>query len=886
MATNSVGQVSLDLTLNKKGFEKDVKNATKNTESAFNRSFGNIGRVIATTFSTAVVVNYAKTTVNAASQAQAAWTGLNSIVKGTGNSFSVAHDFLTKFTQDGLVGIEDAATAYKNLLARGYDTTQIENVMTRLKDSAAFGRQSSYTLSQAVVSATEGLKNENSILVDNAGVTKNVAKMWDEYAASIGKTANNLTQQEKIQAEVNGIMKETTFQAGDAATYTNTFAGKVSVLKGAFSSMQIAIGKVVAPIVGLFIPAITSAINAVTAFFNKLQGVLSVFGLEFPDVVEKTSSGIANIGDSASTTAGNIASTGDAATAAAKKIKKAFAGVDEINVLNTSSTSSGGSGGTDGSSGGIGGGSTGGAVDTGSDTISSAIKSTSDKIMKYLKPLQDISFDNLVNAFGKLKDALTPLGETIWKGLEWAYFNILVPLAEWTIEDLLPAFFHALSGALEAVNGILIEIAPALKWLWENFLQPIASWTGGVIVSVLNGLGDALKWVGDNADIVVSVMGGIAAGWATFKALGILGSIAQFVGYAGALAGSTGLLGSIGAAIAQLWTYFKSSTLVTGLTTAFGALKGALVAVAAALGVSVGAVVAIIAAIAALVTGIILLVKNWDKVKETAVNVWNKIKEVWGKVSSWFNTTVIQPITKYFTDLWNKIKSTFSSVATWFKDMFSKAWTNIKNAWSAAGSWFGSVWSNIKGKFSSVATWFKDTFKKAWDNVKSVFSGVGSFFGNMWSTIKSKFTNIGQKIGDTVSGAFKSAVNSLLKNAEKVLNVPIKAINTAIKVLNKVPGVNIGTLKEFSLPRLAQGGWLKANNPQLAIVGDNKHEPEIVAPESKIYNQTRKAVEDAGGINNNQHFDFTIKLEYPDGKYLIKEINNTQIKDGKISLLV
>lgn len=35
------------------------------------------------------------------------------------------------------------------------------------------------------MSATEGLKNENSILVDNAGVTKNVAKMREEYAKKI-----------------------------------------------------------------------------------------------------------------------------------------------------------------------------------------------------------------------------------------------------------------------------------------------------------------------------------------------------------------------------------------------------------------------------------------------------------------------------------------------------------------------------------------------------------------------------------------------------------------------------------------------------------------------------------------------------------------------------
>lgn len=55
-------------------------------------------------------------------------------------------------------------------------------MMNRFKDSAAFGRQSSLSLGEAVKSATEGIKNENSILVDNAGVTKNVSMMWEEYA--------------------------------------------------------------------------------------------------------------------------------------------------------------------------------------------------------------------------------------------------------------------------------------------------------------------------------------------------------------------------------------------------------------------------------------------------------------------------------------------------------------------------------------------------------------------------------------------------------------------------------------------------------------------------------------------------------------------------------
>lgn len=91
--------------------------------------------------------------------------GLRSIVQGTGNSFQEAQGFINDFINDGLITAADAATALKNLLARGFELGEATTIMNRFKDSAAFGRQASLSLGEAVKSATEGLKNENSILV-------------------------------------------------------------------------------------------------------------------------------------------------------------------------------------------------------------------------------------------------------------------------------------------------------------------------------------------------------------------------------------------------------------------------------------------------------------------------------------------------------------------------------------------------------------------------------------------------------------------------------------------------------------------------------------------------------------------------------------------------
>lgn len=67
---------------------------------------------------------------------------------------------------DNFFNVQEASLSLKNLLSRGYSMDEAVATITRLKDAAAFGRQASLSFGEAVVSATEGIKNENSILVN------------------------------------------------------------------------------------------------------------------------------------------------------------------------------------------------------------------------------------------------------------------------------------------------------------------------------------------------------------------------------------------------------------------------------------------------------------------------------------------------------------------------------------------------------------------------------------------------------------------------------------------------------------------------------------------------------------------------------------------------
>jgi len=154
------GSIKIDSKINNKGFNKGI--------SGMLTAVKGLGLAIAGVFAIKKVIDFGKSSVAAANELSNSLVGLKSILDGQGKSFKEAKGFIDEYTNDGLVSATEATTAFKNLSLRGYNTEQIKSVMTALKDSATFSRQSSYELGEAVMTATEGLKNENSILVDNA----------------------------------------------------------------------------------------------------------------------------------------------------------------------------------------------------------------------------------------------------------------------------------------------------------------------------------------------------------------------------------------------------------------------------------------------------------------------------------------------------------------------------------------------------------------------------------------------------------------------------------------------------------------------------------------------------------------------------------------------
>lgn len=187
----------------------------------------------------------------------------------------------------------------------------------------------------------------------------------------------------------------------------------------------------------------------------------------------------------------------------------------------------------------------------------------------------------------------------------------------------------------------------------------------------------------------------------------------------------------------------------------------------------------------------------WKVILSAAKSAWKAITKAWEGIGKWFKEKFSQ-VQKSGKDAMDKVKK-------WFVD----AWNNIKKAWNACTSFFKGLWNGIKSVFNSVNSWFRGKFQSAWSSIKSVFSGWGSFFGGLWSQIKSKFSSIGSALGKAMGDSAKAGLNKVFSLVERTINKGIGLINSAIKLANKLPGINVGTLSNISLPRLAKGGVLE-----------------------------------------------------------------------------
>lgn len=534
-------------------------------------------------------------------------------------------------------------------------------------------------LQSGITGETEPLKRIGILVLDN--VIKQYA-----YAEGIANVGDELTEQQKVMARYIAIMAQTKNAQGDLARTIMSPTNQLRILKMQLQLASINLGNAFMPIVTVVLPILTS-------FAKSLVQVTNTFA-QFMRALFGSNSAQTQNAQSAADAAAAQGKLGNATKAAGAAAKKGVAGFDEINQLQEDMAASAADAAEamDGSPTTP----TPDKPDTGTSIVPQGIIDMADKARKALEPLMAISFQPLVESFGRLKTALEPFTSTLFSGLEWLYSNILVPLATWTVEEAAPAFLDALAGAATILDPVIQAFKPTAEWLWTNFLQPIASWTGGTIVAILTDLGTALtkigKWMTDNQSTVTNMTEFVIGFMAAWKGVELLAFIQMSGSVTEALKGiTTAIKAATLAKIADKWetialTAMYAKDLIVALTSstlaflkqtaqvwlmsasmaaatiaagahsiAMGIATAATWLFNAAIAVLTSPITLTIAALALLGIGIYNLITHWDEVKKVGAETWEKIKGAWEKASGWFNDSVITPIKNFFTGLWEDV---------------------------------------------------------------------------------------------------------------------------------------------------------------------------------------------------------------------------------------
>lgn len=947
MAT-SIGQIGLDLVVNQKPFQaqmKGIQSLAKKTAATLAAAFGvkkivDFGKSCLELGSDlAEVQNVVDVTFpNMTAQ-------VDKFAKSAAQSFGLSETMAKRFT--GTFGAMAKAFGFSE--SQAYE---MGSSLTKLAgDVASFyniSQDEAYTKLKSVFTGeTESLKDLGVVMTQTA---------LDSYALAngFGKTTAKMSEAEKVALRYSFVQNQLAAAQGDFARTSGSWANQVRILALQFDSLKATIGQ---GLINLFTPVI----RVINTVIGKLITLANAFK-SFTELItgQKSSSSasgqISAIGsaaagasagmDNAASSADNLSSANNGVAKSAQKAAekmRTLMGFDQINRLDsqtdsTSSTPSSGSG-----TGGAGGaGIDFGSLAQGENVVDKAdkqftkmfqnIKKLCDPATQSLKRLWNeglarlgkftfnslkdfwknflvpvgkwtlgtgiprfidalnnglmkVDFDKIRNSLNGLWKALAPFAIHVGEGLLWFWENVLVPFGTWTANELIPMFLDNLSTAISTFNSILIALQPLFQWFWDSVLQPIAQWTGGAFNAIWDKTNGLLKtfsdWCAANPGVIQTIATVIASFFAAWK---ISEFIANAAGFITTIANIVSSIKSISGAVALV---------KTGVEALVGVLGGPLV-------------IGIAAAIAA---GI-LLYKNWDTICEYAAKLREWVTEK--------TRALRDDATKAFETLRDNVKNAVKAL----RDDIKEKWDWIQEKLSQFSKWLGSTfktdWTKNFGIFGNVLKGFLKSAKDIIRDVKQIFNGFndfisGVFSGNWkkaWTGIKSIFVGVFRGLADIA----KSPINAIVGGFNSVLGVvnglirKVNNIRFKITVPDWVPGVggkwwgfngfNIPTIG--TIPMLANGGFVKANTPQLAMIGDNRHQGEIVSPEDKLQAMAVKAASLAAGSGNSAELLTVLKqiLAYlqntpivaldPEAlrKYFIKKTNQNTKATGKPELII
>lgn len=967
MSIFSVGAIGLDLKINGRDLRKQIKAESKaassSMESAFSSSFKKIGAMAAAAFSVQAVGKFVGSCLELGSNL----SEVQNVVDTAFPKMSAQVDAFAKNAMESFGLSETVAKQYMGTFgamskAFGFaeqDAYEMSATLTGLAgDVASFYNldpSEAYTKLKSVFTGeTESLKDLGVVMTQAA---------LDQYALAngFGKTTSAMSEQEKVSLRLAFVTDQLSLASGDFIRTQDSWANQTRVLALRFDALKASLGK---GFIAVFTP-IVKGINWVLAnlqpladsfasLMEMLTGSSGDTGGGSGAALADTSADLSSATDAADSLGSGLSDTGKKGESAAKKIKKAFAGVDTINKLSFDSGSSGSDSGSGGSGGGsAGGGSVAEAVDfPKAAEEANAFNGMLQGIIDEFKRLGELfkegfeigfgdSFENLdrlkwyaitiknslksiftdpevagaakkwvdstVMALGQITGSIASIGTTIATLLvgsvatylssntefiksiikKWflidseingivGYFSSALadiasvfssPTAINIGANLITAIVNGALGAmvvikqlgldiLDTLTGPIIENKDKIKQALEETLKPIETITetlanavNDTLKSIFDAYEEHVKPAFDNikqglSDIVgtlldsyntyiAPVLNEISGRFQEMWEEHIQPAIDGIITFIGKI---TELVSLVFKNIFAPFIEFLTENLAPVVGEVLGGIWDIIEELVSFIGDCANTIIDILNSICDFLLGVFS--GDWEK-------VWNDICS--------FLQNIWDSMCQFVDDAINSIKSVIDDVLGAIEDTWNNVWEGVSN-------FVGDIWNGICSTIDSAINGVQDAISGVLDKISSIWedmwSGLKDFVKSTWDKIIDLFGEGGKIFSGVVGGianVFKNIVNCILDGINKVIRVPFDTINGLLNTIRTIDIPIIGQpflglwgknpLPVPQIPKLAEGGYVGANQPQLAMIGDNKRYGEIVAPENKMLDMINTALQ-------------------------------------------
>ena len=529
---------------------------------------------------------------------------------------------------------------------------------------------------------------------------------------------------------INNLYQYSTLMGGTFAQSMDRLATSGQYLKNSLCAMAAPIINALAPAIDFVIDKIVTLLNFINMLFARLSGASS-----FTAAKKNATS----YGDS-------LEKAGGSAAKAAKEIRDATTGIDELNIIMQKDDTGGGGGG-------------GGGADYGSMfeelPIDNSVSDFADKLKQAFDNANWKELGTLIG--GKVNEVIDGIN---WDGVGHKigyWINAAVQTAYWFLKTV---DFHNLGEHVaEMLNGALEEVDTSfigriiVRWFTMKFdfiLGALGGLDWGLIARKVS---DCIKGAFDEATEWLNGYDWSQMGkdlWANIKEVvtnidwgGIADSIFTFLGTAirSAVQFLGGFFGSIGADIKNWW-----DTEIAGQD--WKETAGNLLSAIGEGFVNIGTWVFdhIIDPFCTALLGeetwqnvqdagadILANIKSgWDKVAGLAKNIGNFFVEVknnavewWSDVKTWWAEKV-GAVKKFTTDVVNNASSWWSSVKSWWSGKVGAVQSFTTNVSNHATTWWNNVKTWWSGKVGAVKNFTTSVVNQAstwWSNVKTWWSG-------------------------------------------------------------------------------------------------------------------------------------------------------------------